>query len=205
MSAAAGGDVDCVDALLPHSSIDAKDENGRTALILAALFGYTQPAEKLLDAGANIQSEDHNGYTALHWAAAMGQANAVRTLMSRGANTEAKGHEGATPLICAAAFDHSEEKDNQYVRTVEALLAGGSYAGARDGDGRTAFDWAKRKGYRDEWHYRLRRKDLGKTASWRAWCQVRTPSSATRFVRVSRCRIAAPRRARAPLSTRFRS
>ena len=60
------------------------------------------------------------------------------------------------------------------------------------------------KGDRSEWHCRLRRKDLGKTADWRAWRRFRTPSSTTRFVRVSQCRLAAPQRARVPqLSTRF--
>ena len=52
------------EAINNGANIEAKDDNGNTALILAASEGYTQIVELLLQYGANINAKDNKGYTA---------------------------------------------------------------------------------------------------------------------------------------------
>ena len=59
------GQTPRVQALLKAGArVDAPDENGRTALMLAALQGYWQTMVVLLDAGANAAATDRGGKTA---------------------------------------------------------------------------------------------------------------------------------------------
>lgn len=57
-------------ALLGYgANINARDDKGRTALMLAATHTNTRFVEFLLMFGAYINAEDYNGWTALSWAA----------------------------------------------------------------------------------------------------------------------------------------
>ena len=57
-----------------------RDQHGNTALHEAALEGYMNIAEILLDRGIDINSKNDNGSTALHWAAMKGNMNIVEIL-----------------------------------------------------------------------------------------------------------------------------
>jgi ankyrin repeat protein len=68
------GDLDRVKAPLDSGTdINAKSQNGGTALEFAACFGKVQLVRLLLDNGAEINAQDNHGATALHLATEQGQ------------------------------------------------------------------------------------------------------------------------------------
>ena len=48
--------------------VNQTDNEGLTALMIAAQEGNWQLIPSLVLAGANVQAKDMDGYTALHWA-----------------------------------------------------------------------------------------------------------------------------------------
>ena len=57
---------------LVQQEINARDDYGDTALMLAARYGHKEIAQALLDKGANPDAQDKGGYTALMLAAHKG-------------------------------------------------------------------------------------------------------------------------------------
>jgi ankyrin repeat protein len=86
------------------ADIDAKDENGFTALMCAAKTANAKAVEALLVRGADPDVQDNSGMTALHWAAWQTPQDyaAVRktakALLKYGADPALKDAEGKTPL-----------------------------------------------------------------------------------------------------------
>jgi len=91
-----------------------RNHHGNTALHIAALQGYMNIVEILLDIGIDINSKNNNGNTALHVAAIHGNMNIVEILLDRGADINSKDNDGQTALHEAAA--------NGYTNIVEILL-----------------------------------------------------------------------------------
>jgi ankyrin repeat protein len=143
--------------------LDATDDEGSTALMIAAALGRDELALLLLKAGADTKATNKRGETALDIArrsgppasailaalqaedkAAMEKAliRAIRSnstgdvtsLIERGANVNAKDEEGATPLMIAAGMGR--------VEMVKLLLSKGADVNARDNSGVTALGWA---------------------------------------------------------------
>ncbi|MFO0110279.1 MAG: ankyrin repeat domain-containing protein [Alphaproteobacteria bacterium] len=114
--------------------LEARDNNGFTALILAAIYGHTDTARALLTAGAEIEARDVWGNTALMRAANKGRTATLQVLLAAGAESEARDNDGYTPLHRAAR--------NGRTATARALLAAGAESEARDNDGFTALHWA---------------------------------------------------------------
>ncbi|MFZ0008547.1 MAG: ankyrin repeat domain-containing protein [Steroidobacteraceae bacterium] len=84
--AAATGDLEALRALMPRqSSINARDADGRTALMLATLNGRTEAVAALLAGGADPDSADGQGRTPLEVAKAAGESDIVATLVRYGA------------------------------------------------------------------------------------------------------------------------
>lgn len=97
--AALNGDVDAVRRLLKAGvNPDARDPEGRTALMYAATGGEATIMELLLDAGADVNARDAYGSTALMEAALRGNAEAVDVLLTAGADVRAKNRNGQTAL-----------------------------------------------------------------------------------------------------------
>lgn len=67
------------------ANINARDDKGRTALMLAATHFNTRFVEFLLMFGAYINAEDYNGWTALSWAAKSHYRPIANLLRSYGA------------------------------------------------------------------------------------------------------------------------
>jgi ankyrin repeat protein len=65
--------------------IDARDESGRTALMLATLHGQTHAVDTLLASGADPNAADAQGTTPLQAAIAGGQPSIVAALRRAGA------------------------------------------------------------------------------------------------------------------------
>lgn len=66
-----------LDAARSWLDIDAKDDNGTPAIVLAAVFGHSDVVGLLVDAGANINATDSRGWSALFWAFQKGGASTL--------------------------------------------------------------------------------------------------------------------------------
>ena len=110
--------------------IDAKDSNGKTALMLATDRMDTDGVMLSLLQGADPDMTDALGYTAMMYAAWEGHIEIVRILIAAGANVNAVSDFGQTALILAA------DKGNDDI--VALLLAAGADPDAKEYDGHTA-------------------------------------------------------------------
>jgi len=134
------GDAEMVKLMLDRgAAIEAKDEDGWTAIMLAAYNGHTEIVKMLLDRGAAVEARDADGNTALMWAAMEGHTATVGLLLDWGAAVECK--DGYTALMAAARNGQTE--------TVKLLLERGVDVKAKMGTGletMTALVWAARNG-----------------------------------------------------------
>jgi ankyrin repeat protein len=79
------------------SNLNEKDPfGGSSPLITAALFGKTEMASVLIDAGADINFQNKDGSTALHTAAFFCRPEIVKILLEKGADKTIKNNFGAT-------------------------------------------------------------------------------------------------------------
>ena len=90
------------DVLKAGSDINAKDENGQTALSYAACGGHVDAVKLLLKNGADVNSKTETGETALMAASFAGQTNSVSLLLKAGADVNAKNANGQTALLFAS-------------------------------------------------------------------------------------------------------
>ncbi|KAK3614150.1 hypothetical protein LTR22_027882 [Elasticomyces elasticus] len=126
---------DVMDLLLERGAkIEAKANDGKTSLILAAQHGNKSIMQLLLDRGAEIEAADSSSKTALGWAATCGEESSVQFLLDRGAKIEAADKDGKTSLIWAA------QQGNKPV--VQLLLDRGANIDAADCGDKTALTWA---------------------------------------------------------------
>ena len=81
MDAVCDDSIDTVRTLLDSGvDVNAKREDGFTALLLAAFFGRTEIVELLLERGADIHAKTRFGTSALMWATARGFPKIVNVL-----------------------------------------------------------------------------------------------------------------------------
>ena len=105
--------------------VDARDEDGRTALMQAAQHGGEHGAgmmRLLVDAGADANKQSKDGWTALMMAAWRGSAEAMRLLVARGA---------ALPLSEALHTD-TPPAHAEYIRGAQSWTPLHRAADARD-------------------------------------------------------------------------
>ncbi|KAJ5552381.1 hypothetical protein N7494_001759 [Penicillium frequentans] len=88
--AARNGDNGVVWLLLTRSDIiiEVKDEDGRTALSLAAEYGHEGIVKMLLQRGALIDGDGRGGQTPLSWAATNQHHGIMKVLLERGAKVK---------------------------------------------------------------------------------------------------------------------
>ena len=134
LEAALAGEGTRVETLVEGDSelIHAKDGDGMTPLLFAAMGGHFSLVEFLLDQGADIAETDVEDRTALHHAAFRGHPNTVRLLLDRGADVGAREFRGRTPLFLATNWGEDLE-------TVRHLIAGGSDVNDRTEGGEEVF------------------------------------------------------------------
>lgn len=126
--AAREGSTDRLGAFIDaHYDLNTRDENGYTALILAAYHGQQAAVEQLLQAGANPCSQDKRGNTALMGAIFKGEVSIARQLINANCATDERNHSGQTAAMYAALF---QRKD-----ILDALAAKGADLNARDAMG----------------------------------------------------------------------
>ena len=141
--AALEGQIEKVRASLDQgASPDARDADGRTALMMAAFNGHTKSAQLLMDRGAKVNVHDGVGRTALMYAAAGPNTQTVKHLIDHGANLDIQDtEEGFTALMFAAAEGEAE--------VIKVLLSHGANIKITDKDGDTALCFAKKNGHQE--------------------------------------------------------
>ena len=122
------------------ANIEAKGNDGNTALMQAVIGGQTETVKLLLDSRANIEARNDDGYTPLLEAAryAFYDTATAKILLDRGANVEVKNNDGRTPLM--------EEAENGKTGIVNALLDRGANIEDKDKNGDTALMLAASSG-----------------------------------------------------------
>ena len=119
------------------ADVEAFEEDGTTALHLAAQNGHLEVLKMLLDK-ANIHAAKRGGATSLLLAAESGYVAVVTTLVHAQADIDAANDSGATPLMRAAAAGH--------VETLKFLLENGANLHHEDVSGATALVHAAASG-----------------------------------------------------------
>ncbi|KAF5566183.1 ankyrin repeat [Fusarium napiforme] len=121
------------------TDVDFQDDEGQTALSLAAQEDDIETMKRLISMGADIELADRDGKTPLCWAAAEGKESAVKFLIDKGAQIEATEHiYGRTSLSWAAARGHAS--------VVQVLCMHGAQVNALDKSNRTPMSWAASRG-----------------------------------------------------------
>ncbi len=118
-------------------NLDAKNENGQTALIIASEKGYVNVLKKLIKLkAASLNYFDKSGNTALMTASSKGHENIVKLLCENGAdvNYAVPSSEGAATAL-QAALDTSDFKE-AHMRIVKYLLQNGAHVKDRNKAGR---------------------------------------------------------------------
>lgn len=107
------GSADTVAILLENGAeIEARDDLGKTPLIVAALSGSNASIiDLLLDFHADIDNCDREGMTALAWASKNGNLSVVKLLVNRGATIDSPDFFHTTPLIWACWKEHWDIAD----------------------------------------------------------------------------------------------
>jgi serine/threonine-protein phosphatase 6 regulatory ankyrin repeat subunit B len=142
MIATAIGHLQIVQTLLSAKGIDidAKDQFGQTALIIAAIKGNDEAARALINKGANVNAANNNGRTPLMIATAIGHLQIVQALLSApGIDIDAKDQFGQTALIIAATKGNDE--------AARALINKGANVNAANNNGWTPLMSAAQHGH----------------------------------------------------------
>ena len=150
--AASAGNVAAIETLIAAGAdVNASNPLGRAALHAASM-------KTLIAAGANVNARGFKGRTPLHEAAICVNATEIEVLIAAGANVNVSDDEGITPLHVAVASNTHivNASDDPRVQAIirgqnakiEALLAAGANANARDHNGKTPMDIAVGDGNR---------------------------------------------------------
>jgi len=141
--AAFAGNAGILDRL--HKSGDRVDDKMNllgmfpvTPLLMLATTHRTEAVRVLLDEGARVDEADDDGITILSWAAIANRVEMARLLIQRGADVNHVDKKGMTPLLYAASIDFGDSA------MVDLLLGSGAHPGARDKEGLTALDLARK-------------------------------------------------------------
>jgi ankyrin repeat protein len=134
------------------AGVDVPDKEGATALLYAASNNDLELTKLLLTHKARVNvasTAAHkvrhgeialNHLTALMLAAPFGTPELIGELLKAGAAVNARDIRQMTPLMLAVA------SENQDVRVVRMLLGAGADVNARDGEGESVLDWARKFG-----------------------------------------------------------
>lgn len=107
--AAEQGDTATIQRLLADGApINAQDERGRTAALIATHAHQTAAVGVLIDAGADINIRDQRTDNVLLYAGAEGLLDILRLAIAAGADTRLTNRFGGTALIPAAERGHVE-------------------------------------------------------------------------------------------------
>jgi len=178
-AAAERGDVAALrQTLAGGAKLEATDDHGRSALLIAAYGNRLEAIRLLVEAGADIRRTDGLKNDLLSVAAVSGQLEIVRLAIARGASLTPINRYGGIPIIPAAHYGHVEvvrelikagspldhvnslgwtalieavilgDGGPRHTRIVERLLTAGASARIGDRDGATPLALATQRGFR---------------------------------------------------------
>ncbi|AWB34753.1 hypothetical protein DBV39_14635 [Orrella marina] len=117
-AAALENNVDTVKQLIDSGvEIDARDQSGSTALLVAARANSIDAAEVLIEAGADANAKDNINDSAYLYSGARGHLEILKMTLAHGADLNSTNRYGGTALIPAAERGH--------VETVQTLVESG--------------------------------------------------------------------------------
>jgi len=140
--AARKGDIVKVRQLLEQGTdVNARDQDQRTPLCIAAYYGKTDVAKLLIEKGADVNAKDKYQRTPLWMAAWEGNTDVAELLIEKGADVNAKNNNQVTPLHWAAIFGKTD--------VAKLLIEKGADVNAKDSDQRTPLHNAASSGKTD--------------------------------------------------------
>ena len=176
--AARRGDAEAVrEAITQGADLEARDGQGRTALLLATHGNNVDAARELIEAGADVNAKDALQDSAYLYAGARGLDEILAMTPAHGADLRSTNRYGGTALIPAAerghvatvrmllragvAVDHVNrlgwtalqeaillgDGGPRHVQIVQLLLDAGADPELADGDGVTPLAHARQRGY----------------------------------------------------------
>lgn len=176
--AAADNDTATLSALLAEGAdLEARDSEGRTALLIATRANAIKAARLLIDAGGDVNAKDTIHDTPYLYAGAEGRLEILRLTLAAGANLKDTNRYGGTALIPACHHGHPEtvrellqtEIEIDHVNRLgwtalletvllsdggpvhqdilQRLLTAGASPNIPDNDGVTALEHARQRGY----------------------------------------------------------
>ncbi len=128
-------------------SVNARDRDGMTPLMHAALHGSIELTELLLNKGALINTTDNFGVTALMQGAWAGHVRVVEILMAQGADPNLQSVLEFPDLKKAGVNALMGACMNGNIEVVRLLLNADSRLNQQDAQGRTALMYASEGGY----------------------------------------------------------
>jgi ankyrin repeat protein len=117
MAAAKGDVAEINQRLAAGARIDARDSEGRTALLVATHANQIAAAKALIEAGADVNAKDNISDSPYLYAGARGHIEILKLTLAHGADLKSTNRYGGTALIPAAERGH--------VDTVRTLIAAG--------------------------------------------------------------------------------
>ena len=121
------------------ASVNARDDDGATPLMSAALHNHGDLAKLLLENGASVDARDDMGGTALMIAGEHGHESIANLLLDKGADVNAWDVHHATALMFAVQNGHES--------VAKLLLERGADVNTRDTDGETPLTIAVGEGH----------------------------------------------------------
>ena len=117
-AAAANDSARIQQSLQSGNAIDARDAQGRTALLIATHHNHIDAAKALIAAGADVNAKDDIQDSPYLYAGARGHLEILKLTLPHGADLRSTNRYGGTAIIPAAERGH--------VDTVRTLIAAGS-------------------------------------------------------------------------------
>ncbi len=124
------------------ANLNMENQDGGTALMMAALNGPGKIVEMLIKNGADINNQNKAGTTALMVASLKGNIEVARMLIEKDADINKQNEYGTTALIAAA--------ESGSTAIVNLLIEKGADLNKKNKNGDTALGAAKRSGYRSQ-------------------------------------------------------
>lgn len=117
----------------PKTNVNKLNPKGESPLMMAAIKGYADLAQKLITRDADVNK---TGWTPLHYAASSGQVVIMTMLIESNAYIDAESPNGTTPLMMAAMYGTPA--------AVKLLLEEGADTQMKNQQGLTALQFAQR-------------------------------------------------------------
>jgi ankyrin repeat protein len=137
------------DRYAPHYKVYPEEDRQKIATGLRAIFdNYRAIMQYLIDVGADVNTVGFRGTTALLDVVSMRRSDLLLMVIAAGADVYHRDDNGNTALHCLVKGDgagHASSKEEE-VEILRILLDAGVERDARDGEGKTAVEWALEKG-----------------------------------------------------------